>query len=64
MGGVKDVPPASYDDNIRLQRERTERSQYTRDLDQLYARYAELGNQKRALLDQLTELAQQTQPGR
>lgn len=65
MGGVKDVPPASYDDNIRLQRERTERiQQYTRDLNQLYARYAELGNQKRALLDQLTELAQQTQPGR
>ena len=65
MGGVKDAPPASYDDNIRLQRERTERiQQYTRDLSQLYARYAELGNQKRALLDQLTELAQQTQPGR
>jgi hypothetical protein len=65
MGGVKDAPPASYDDNIRLQRERTERiQQYTRDLNQLYARYAELGNQKRALLDQLTELAQQTQAGR
>jgi hypothetical protein len=65
MGGVKDAPPASYDDNIRLQRESTERiQQYTRDLSQLYARYAELGNQKRALLDQLTELAQQTQAGR
>lgn len=65
MGGVKDAPPASYDDNIRLQRERTERiQQYTRDLNQLYARYAELGNQKRALLDQLAELAQQTQAGR
>jgi hypothetical protein len=65
MGGVKDAPPASYDDNIRLQRERTERiQQYTRDLSQLYARYAELGNQKGALLDQLTELAQQTQAGR
>jgi hypothetical protein len=65
MGGVKDAPPASYDDNIRLQRERTERiQQYTRDLSQLYARYAELGNQKGALLDQLTELAQQTQGGR
>jgi len=65
MGGVKEAPPASYDDNIRLQRERTERiQQYTRDLNQLYARYAELGNQKRALLDQLTELAQQAQAGR
>ena len=65
MGGVKDAPPASYDDNIRLQRERTERiQQYSRDLNQLYARYAELGNQKRALLDQLTELAQQAQASR
>lgn len=65
MGGVKDAPPASYDDNIRLLRERTERiQQYTRDLNQLYARYAELGNQKRALLGQLTELAQQAQAGR
>ena len=65
MGGVKDAPPTNYDDNIRLQRERTERiQQYTRDLNQLYARYAELGNQKRALLDQLTDLAQQTQAGR
>ena len=65
MGGVKDAPPTNYDDNIRLQRERTERiQQYTRDLNQLYARYAELGNQKKALLDQLTELAQQAQAGR
>ena len=65
MGGVRDAPPINYDENIRLQRERTERiQQYTRDLNQLYARYAELGNQKRALLDQLTELAQQAQAAR
>jgi hypothetical protein len=38
MGGVKGAPPTNYDDNIRLQRERTERiQQYTRDLKRLYA---------------------------
>jgi hypothetical protein len=42
MGGVKDMPPISYDDSIRLQRERKERfQQQSRDLDRLYARYAE-----------------------
>ena len=56
-GGLKDNPPLSYDDNVRLQRERQERiEQYTRDLKRYYARYAELGEQKRALLDQLIEL--------
>lgn len=58
MGGLKDNPPQSYDDNVRIQRERQERiEQYTRDLNRLYSRYAELGEQKRALLDQLIELA-------
>ena len=57
MGGLKDNPPQSYDDNVRIQRERQERiEQYTRDLNRLYSRYAELGEQKRALLDQLLEL--------
>ena len=56
-GGLKDNPPLSYDDNVRLQRERQERiEQYTRDLKRFYARYAELGEQKRALLDQLVEI--------
>lgn len=60
MGGVKEGPPPSYDDTIRLQRERRERiEQYTRDLNQLYSRYAELGNQKKMLLDQMTELARE-----
>lgn len=58
MGGLKDNPPQSYDDNVRMQRERQERiEQYTRDLNRLYSRYAELGEQKRVLLDQLMELA-------
>ena len=57
MGGVKEGPPLSYDETIRIQRERKERiQQYTRDLEQLYARYTELGNQKKALLDQIMEL--------
>ena len=60
MGGVKEGPPPNYDDTIRLQRERRERiEQYTRDLNQLYSRYAELGNQKKMLLDQMTELARE-----
>lgn len=57
-GGLKDNPPPSYDDNVRLLRERQERiQQYTEDLNRLYARYAELGEQKKVLLDQLMELA-------
>ncbi|SFN43697.1 hypothetical protein [Nitrosospira briensis] len=57
VGGLKDNPPPSYDDNVRLLRERQERiQQYTEDLNRLYARYAELGEQKKVLLDQLMEL--------
>ncbi|MGH8761961.1 MAG: hypothetical protein ACREUR_01875, partial [Nitrosospira sp.] len=57
MGGVRDAPPINYDDNIRLQRERQERiQQYTRDLNDLYSRYSELGEQKKSLLGQLMEL--------
>jgi hypothetical protein len=63
MGGVKDMPPISYDDSIRLQRERKERfQQQSRDLDRLYARYAELGEQKKVILDQLRELAKEVGP--
>lgn len=53
----------NYDENIRLQRERQERIQlYTRDLDRLNSRYSELADQKKALLDQMIELAQQPKP--
>jgi hypothetical protein len=63
MGGVKDMPPISYDDSIRLQRERKERfQQQSRELDRLYARYAELGEQKKVILDQLRELAKEVGP--
>ncbi|SFH55133.1 hypothetical protein SAMN05216299_12144 [Nitrosospira sp. Nsp14] len=60
MGGVKDMPPISYDESIAQQRERKERfNQHTRDLDRLYGRYAELGEQKKVILDQLRELAKE-----
>jgi hypothetical protein len=58
MGGVNSNPSLSYDENVRLQRERQERiQQYTRDLNELYSRYSELEEQKRAVLGQLLELA-------
>jgi hypothetical protein len=57
MGGVSSNPPLSYDENVRLQREQQERiQQYTRDLNDLYSRYSELEEQKRAVLGQLMEL--------
>jgi hypothetical protein len=56
-GGLKDNPPTSYDDQVRVLRERQERiQQYGQDLTRLYSRYAELGEQRRALFDQLMEL--------
>jgi hypothetical protein len=61
MGGVKDMPPISYDDSVRIQRERKERfQQHSRELDRLYARYSELGEQKKAILEQLRELTKET----
>jgi len=57
MGGGNSNPSLNYDENVRLQRERQERlRQYTRDLTDLYARYSELEEQKRAVLGQLMEL--------
>ncbi|SEL26350.1 hypothetical protein [Nitrosovibrio tenuis] len=57
MGGMTSNPPLNYDDLVRLQREQQERvQQYTRNLNELYARYSELEEQKRAVLSQLMEL--------
>lgn len=54
-----DAPrPVDYDANQKLLRERQERLQrYERDINQSYARYQELGVQKKALLDQIIELS-------
>lgn len=62
--GLINNPPQSYDENIRSQRERQERiQQYTRDINRLYSRYNELGEQKRGLIDQLMELTRTVRPG-
>jgi chaperonin cofactor prefoldin len=61
MGGVKDMPPITYDESVRVQRERKDRfQQHARELDLLYARYSELGEQKKAILEQLREIAKET----
>jgi hypothetical protein len=52
--------PPNYDDVVRQKNEREYRmKQYTDQLNGLYARYQEIENQKRALLEQLNSLAQQ-----
>lgn len=50
--------PPSYDDVVREKEERkAQMSRYDDELDRLYARYRELEEQKRPLLDQLSDLA-------
>ena len=52
--------PPNYDDVVRQKNEREYRiKQYTGDLNRMYARYRELEDQKRAILDRLNALAQQ-----
>jgi hypothetical protein len=52
--------PPNYDDVQREQEARTERiQQYQDELDRLYARYRELEEQKKPLLEELSALAQQ-----
>ena len=56
--GMETLPAIDYDENVRQQRERQERiRQSNRDLNALYARHAELAEQRKALLDQILELA-------
>jgi hypothetical protein len=53
-------PPPNYDDVVRQKAERENRiKQYTADLNRIYARYREIEDQKKALLEQLSQLAQQ-----
>jgi hypothetical protein len=50
--------PPSYDDVVREKEQRkAQMSRYDDELDRLYARYRELEEQKRPLLDQLSDLA-------
>ena len=61
MGGVEGHAPGESDDgSIRLQRERKERfQQHSGEPNALYARYAELGEQKKVILEQLRKLAEE-----
>jgi hypothetical protein len=57
--GMGNGPP-NYDDVVREKSQREYRiKQYTDDLNRMYARYLELEDQKKLLLDRLNELAQQ-----
>jgi hypothetical protein len=50
--------PPDYDDEVRKRRAEEARLEgYVGELDRLYARYRELEEQKRPLLDELSELA-------
>jgi len=50
--------PPNYDDVVREREARDAQMQrYADELDRLYARYNELGEQKQPLLDQLSDLA-------
>jgi hypothetical protein len=61
--GLDGTRSLSYDENVRLQRERLELlERYDRDLSQAYSRFLELGEQKKALLDQIMELSQSANP--
>jgi len=52
--------PPNYEDVARQKAEREYRiKQYTEELNTLYARYREIEDEKRALLEQLNSLAQQ-----
>jgi len=56
--------PPNYDDVKREEEDRTQRiKEYQYELDRLYARYRELEDQKKPLLDELSALAQQRSQG-
>jgi hypothetical protein len=53
-------PPPNYDDVVRQKAERDKRIKlYTEDLNRMYARYREIEDQKKVLLERLSQLAQQ-----
>ena len=55
-----DNPPPNYDDVVREKREREERiDRYTAELNNLYARYRMLEEQRVGLVERLNELVQQ-----
>ena len=61
--GIDSSRLLDYDENLRLQQARQQRLQsYDREIKQAYARYQELGDRKKALLEQIRELS--LPPGR
>jgi hypothetical protein len=61
--GVDNTRLLDYDENFRLQQARQERLlHYDREINQAYARYQELSDRKKALLDQIKSLS--LSPGR
>ena len=58
----EDSRALDYDENVRQEQTRQERLQrYDREISRAYTRYIELGNQKKALLDQMQQ-AQAPEP--
>lgn len=56
--GMDSSRSLDYDENIRLQQAQQERLQrYNREISQTYARYLELGERKKALLEQIMALS-------
>ena len=56
--GMDNSRSLDYDENIRLQQAQQERlRRYDRDISQTYARYLELGERKKALLEQIMALS-------
>lgn len=57
--------PLDYDENVRQQQIRQDRlARYDSEISRAYARYLELGEQKKALLDQMLQLTQPAPPAR
>jgi hypothetical protein len=61
-GASINTPPPNYDDVMREQLEREQRiQQYSDELKSLSERYLDLEEERKALLEQIRELKQQTQ---
>lgn len=59
--GMQGLPSIDYDENVSQQRAQQERIEsHTREMNALYARYVELAAQRKALLDQIVDLATQS----
>jgi len=61
VSSMQSLPSIDYDENVSQQRAQQERIEsHTREMNALYARYVELAAQRKALLDQIVDLATQS----